>query len=386
MFENLFISDIANRDLGEDFSLSSGTAGDLLVLGNYYQLTKDIDVIDIIEKKLKSIKGIVIGLDVSQLGLWTGPLGLLYSVNLINNITSNQFLDYEKVLYNNLRPLLDHWSKFTEISTYNDFDFDFIFGISGIFCCISNIDFFKQDKIMVQKFEAIVKKILITPFNEIVSIVKNKTNHIYPNDNILDDNPFIDLSFAHGITGYANSLIQVSKIFPKHKLEINRYIENINKCIMDKIFMNDKFDFPDCVNSVNYESCLSNRSVAHKLSWCRGLTGLLIYFNNSKNNHFGKLFEFLSNELQEINYISKDETKIGICHGLEGLIYTIYYYSDEFKENDLLLSSINKHLKFILSSNALDKSFLNGLGGVFSIYCALKVKKNMLGHECLGFL
>lgn len=323
----------------------------VLVCAYYGKIYNEYDKIDFAIRIMDYFNSL---LDQKSLSVFNGMGSLLYL-----NIKMHQILQNIPAYRKNTRIYKENYEHFAETilnkiidSEIKDKDFDFIQGaFSSIYLLcklFTNID---EDSTTFVKLKKVKEKVLEN----------------------FDGNTINDIGYAHGLTGCAVILSEISRLFPDKK--INSIIEEL----------------------IDKENQLIEDLGIHNLpsTWCRGTSGLLlgrdtiyrnICFDNPECKELGEKLKRYEYEMSEEKSIQKmlSMDNLCVCHGVYGNIEVLRYlkmYGEH--KSQIYTSRFNSFEEINWLNNVIDvpiHSFM--LGNLGITYVLL----GMVSDEVSSFL
>lgn len=388
-FTKSYINDLDKRLFTNysDVTLSQGYSGDLLILLNHYINYQDTTYLKKINEVTKRIYFILSrkenNLDHNNVGLWTGPFGLYYSLYILDTYLEDTFIEALKEEIKKSCIYIIENDFFGLYKNSYEYSKDMIFGIAGVLTAISYTDLLNEENRDIMNFLYDNIDCLLTDY-----LYTDLSSNIFaPIYNFINNNHrFINLGYAHGIIGLCTSLEILSNKF-------NIYLPLYEKCLkicMDLLgyISNQKINIPYFVECDNEGKIYSNgNNIDDNLAWCNGLVGFSLFFNRCiKTNKIDKLnkkiYGFIYNVLNDVYFHHKPN--INICHGYSGLFYFyLNNINDKYLKKEVIRYFDNNFFSIPVDNN--DFSLLYGRGGALLVYFSYCFNNRFVGDEIFGF-
>ena len=275
------------------------------------------------------------------------------------------------------------------IDSYN-LSLDYLNGFSGIILYIGNHSIAKRDNKLIESTQ---KKIVELLDESIMDkfIVSKKSDLYYLDSKYNEDENYIILGLAHGITGFLisiNSIMSLADYNTRKKIvSFNYYIE---KLFLDNFFdKQKKLQVPLSLKVVNQNSykVFSNKDLnINELSWCYGIIGIGIYvFKISGSVELKeKIAKEINKEISKILIKNSDngyDKDLCICHGYSAIFYFYNFMCSSGEKSHNFI----KYLKNSLNNKDYKNDFLVGIEGIVLTINALEANKRFLGDFLLGY-
>lgn len=369
------------------FGIAEGCAKDIITLINLYDISKDNLYKDKIDEIIKDILLKKSNQKLYEIGLWDGVLGLSLAIDIVSSyFKTNEYNRINERIYDNLKPIIEYW---LNIDSYN-LSLDYLNGFSGIILYIGNHSIAKRDNKLIESTQ---KKIVELLDESIMDkfIVSKKSDLYYLDSKYNEDENYIILGLAHGITGFLisiNSIMSLADYNTRKKIvSFNYYIE---KLFLDNFFdKQKKLQVPLSLKVVNQNSykVFSNKDLnINELSWCYGIIGIGIYvFKISGSVELKeKIAKEINKEISKILIKNSDngyDKDLCICHGYSAIFYFYNFMCSSGEKSHNFI----KYLKNSLNNKDYKNDFLVGIEGIVLTINALEANKRFLGDFLLGY-
>lgn len=384
-------------NLNNPLSLIDGIVCKLLININLFKFKNDEYYLFNIEKDLTTLLNSSMEISPNKYGLWNGPASLIYIIDLLNKVTNEKrFNVLNNLIYKKyIVKLID----FLSIHSLNRIiDIDYIYGITGLIRLMSMHSIANLDSVTIKHFDDIVGKLLNS--NIFITFSHNPSdNSFYTNHNLSDNDSFIILGMAHGITGFLSAVSQWTTLHTKHQEEFLflkvKFESLLNEMLLYYKTTYKKTIVPEIILLRENEFIYPNDNLldfsTSNYIWCYGAIGILNYLYSSKSN-ISLIKELESPIISEYrasfhkHYSHKIQINHCFCHGLAGLYYYLWVHSFITpEEQDFIISQLLSyyHTSELISTD--DFSLLSGNGGVLLVLLSLKYNKQFLGDDLFGF-
>lgn len=362
----------------EDISLLNGASGYLLLLLNLYSINKDKYYEEL---AISVIRKMNLNLVVNRenRGLWSGPLGFAFVLNLWCKYSNNKIFEYLSQELNLVAESIIRTFVEDKIEDFqSSYNVDIIYGLAGGLIYFTSLKTYNRqfslpDDLMGKVIE-IFDKLRIYEIATIVEdgepTFKNCSKEVIP----------INFSMSHGIISLFNSLT----FFDFSNVNFYRYslsfIENVYKRFSNLSFRISEYITID--EKMNITPIYSSDTMNY--SWCYGLYGHYIFLKNNDYVIKDNLLNMLLDEAQRLVRCRKKTNNVSFCHGLSGTFYSCcdVITPDESEEFVKLIES-NYFDNEVLSEYS-EWGILDGKLGIALVALSLKFKRRIIGEEIFG--
>lgn len=362
----------------EDISLLNGASGYLLLLLNLYSIDKDKYYEEL---AISVIRKMNLNLVVNRenRGLWSGPLGFAFVLNLWCKYSNNKIFEYLSQELNLVAESIIRTFVEDKIEDFqSSYNVDIIYGLAGGLIYFTSLKTYNRqfslpDDLMGKVIE-IFDKLRIYEIATIVEegepTFKNRSKEVIP----------INFSMSHGIISLFNSLT----FFDFSNVNSYRYslsfIENVYKRFSNLSFRISEYIAID--EKMNITPIYSSDTINY--SWCYGLYGHYIFLKNNDYMIKDNLLNMLLDEAQRLVRCRKKTNNVSFCHGLSGMFYSCcdVITPDESEEFVKLIES-NYFDNEVLSEYS-EWGILDGKLGIALVALSLKFKRRIIGEEIFG--
>ena len=369
-----------------DITLSKGVCGDILILLNLFLDSKDQTILLYIKRLLNVIisNGIEFG-DLSS-GLWVGPFGLLYVLDLLNRNFpyDNEFYILNKGLCEKMTPYL--YNRLCRVfRRRKDYDLDYIFGLSGLFFVIREHSILSADNKIINKSTSIIRDILTEGIGKWFVRTQSKDSFYY--NKLLAGKSYMILGYAHGVAGM---LSQINLWQDRFESIEDRILED-NNAFIERLLSQIADSGALCKGGAEFIILEGGENPLEYLepnfSWCYGSVGVGNYLHLIRKKEWYTFVETaLVKHLCEIFSREIIISKVDpcICHGISGIIYYLWVYEKNISK--VMLKDMIECLRATMLHTKMDNfEFLDGLGGSLLVLNAISSGNRFVGDELFGF-